>query len=74
MIAISAHRQAQALQLPLQQVNLSHQQINKLRREAQLKYPEDNIEVALNRYIRYNNVKDAMFLMDGRRYLRGEGT
>lgn len=72
-IAISLERQSNGLKLPLQQIFFGHQLMEELRKKANAKYPDEDIEGALNRYIRYNNVSKAMFVMDGRRYLRGDG-
>lgn len=72
-IAISSNRQSQALALPLQQIRLNSMQVEELRKKAKEKYPNENIEGAVNQYIRYNDVPHALFVMDGRRYLRDDG-
>lgn len=60
--------------LIIEQTNYDSGELDTLVRKAKKEYPRDQIDLAINNYIRFGNSERAFFLMDRVRFMRVPGT
>lgn len=59
--------------LRVAQRGFTNEQLETLKFEARKRYPDNSLSLAVNKYIRFGNMSNAFFLMDGVRFMRLNG-